>query len=309
MELRHLRALVAIGDAGTITDAARLLHLTQPALSRTLDQLESRLGTRLVARTTRHLELTEPGRRLWEHAHRILRQLDDALSEAAAGPRALQLGFVWAALGHHTVPLLRAWRAEHPETAIRAHRCDDPEAELRRGRLDAAFLRTAPAPGSGLESVALYDEARVAAVPEGDPLAERETVRLAELARRPVAVCATAATTSAELWPRETRPATFEVTNVDEWLTAIATGDAVGVTAEAAAHSHPHPGVRYLPLADADPVTVRLVWPHTPTHPATGALREHATRALRTSPARELGTPTRHRPTPATGPVRPAGPV
>ncbi|MDJ1131191.1 LysR family transcriptional regulator [Streptomyces iconiensis] len=285
VELRHLRALAAIGDEGTITDAARTLHVSQPALSRTLDQLESRLGTRLVERTTRRLELTAAGRGLWEHAHRILRQLDDALTEAASGPRALQLGFVWAALGRHTVPLLRAWRTEQPDTPVHAHRDDDPEAGLRRGSLDAAFLRTRPAPGTGLESVALYSEPRMAAVPEGDPLTARTEVRLAELAPHTVAVCATAATTSAALWPSALRPATVEVTNVDDWLTAIATGEAVGVTAEGTTHSYPHPGVRYLPLADAAPVTVRLVWPRVPTHPATDALREHAVRFLRAAAA------------------------
>ncbi|MEU3778601.1 LysR family transcriptional regulator, partial [Streptomyces sp. NPDC032472] len=86
VELRHLRALAAIGDEGTITGAAAVLRVSQPALSRTLDQLEQRLGTTLVERTTRRLALTPEGRRLWEHAHRILTQLDDALAEAAAGP-------------------------------------------------------------------------------------------------------------------------------------------------------------------------------------------------------------------------------
>ncbi|MGP3979074.1 LysR family transcriptional regulator [Streptomyces sp. 8N114] len=281
VELRHLRALAAIGDEGTITGAAHALHISQPALSRTLDQLEARLGTRLVERTTRRLELTEPGRRLWERAHRMLRELDDALAEVVTGPRPLRIGFPWGALGRHTVPLLRSWRTEHPGTPLGVRRCDDPEAELRRGEIDAAFLRTRPAPGAGLQALALYQESRVAAVPDGDPLAERGTVRLADLAPRPVAICATAATTSAELWPEEARPDTFEVANVDEWLTTIATGDSVGVTAESTLHSYPHPGVRYLPLADADPITVSLVWPHTPTHPATRALCDHAARLLR----------------------------
>ncbi len=280
VELRHLRALAAIGDEGTVTGAALALHMSQPALSRTLDQLESRLGTCLVERTTRRLDLTDAGQRLWEHAHRILAQLDDALTEVAAGPRPLRVGFAWAALGKHTVPLLRAWRDEHPDTALQMRRCDDPEAELRRGLLHTAFVRTRPEPGTGLKSLALYSEPRVAAVPESDPLAGRETVRLGDLADQPVALCATAATSSAQLWPAERRPDTFEVANVDEWLTTIATGDAVGVTAEGTGHSHPHPGVRYVPLTDADPVTVRLIWPRTPSHPATAELREHAARLL-----------------------------
>lgn len=279
VEVRHLRALAAIGDEGTITDAAIVLRVSQPALSRTLDQLERRIGTRLVERTTRRLALTDAGRRLWEHAHRILAQLDDAVAEAAAGTRPLRVGFAWAALGRHTVSLLRAWRRDHPDAPVHVHRCDDPEAALRRGEVDAAFLRTPP-PGDGFTVLALYRERRLAAVPDDDPLARRRAVRLADLAGRPVALCATAATTSAELWPRGARPRTVEVANVDDWLTVIATGDAVGVTAEGTRYSHPHPGVRYLPVSDAAPVTVRLVWPRVPTHPATEAFRDHARREL-----------------------------
>lgn len=274
VELRHLRALVAIADEGTITDAAAELHISQPALSRTLQQLESQVGVRLVDRTTRVLALTASGRRLYEHARSICRQLENALTEAAAGRRPLRIGFAWSTLGDRTVPLLRAWREKHPDTPVRVHRHDDPEAALRRGEVDAALLRTAPAKDTGLQVLPLYRERRLAAVPEDDPLTRRTTVRLADLADRPVVLCSTAATT-AGLWPEAARPRTFEVADVDEWLTVIATGEALGVTAEGTEHSHPHPGVQYLPLTDAPPVTVRLAWLRTPSHPATLAFLEH----------------------------------
>ncbi|MFB9908852.1 LysR family transcriptional regulator [Allokutzneria oryzae] len=274
VEVRHLRALAAIGDEGTITDAAIALRVSQPALSRTLEQLESRLGTRLVERTTRSLALTPAGQRLWEHAHRILNQLDDALAEAAAesAPRPLRAAFAWAMLGRHTVPLLRAWRELRPDVPVQIRRVDDPEAALRRGEADVAFLRTSPS--AGLGCLALMRERRLAAVPDHHPLAGRDAVRLADLTGEPVVLCATAATSGAELWPEEARPHVFQVPGVDEWLTAIATGEAVGVTTEGTSHSHPHPGVHYVALADADPVTVHLAWPDTPVHPATNAFRE-----------------------------------
>lgn len=279
MELRHLRALAAIGDAGTITDAAAVLHLSQPALSRALEQLERRVGTRLVERTTRSLALTDAGQRLWEHAHRILNQVDDALADVISdGPRPVRIGFPWAALGRHTVPLLRAWRAEHPDVPVRIRRCDDPQVAVRRGEVDAAFVRTAPPQDQALASLVLYREPRIAAVADGDDLAGRELLRLADLADRPVALCATATTTSAELWADGHRPHTFEVPGVDEWLTMIATGEAVGVTAEATEHSHPHPGVRYLPLEDAPEIDVYLVWSRSPSHPATGTFVTHTRR-------------------------------
>ncbi|MFD7507459.1 substrate-binding domain-containing protein [Streptomyces sp. NPDC059850] len=173
------------------------------------------------------------------------------------------------------MPLLRGWHDAHPDTPLRGHRRDDPEAALRRGEVDVAFLRTEPPADSGLRALPLYRERRLAAVPDGDALTRLPALRLADLATRSVALCGTAATTTDGLWPRGQRPRTFEVANVDEWLTAIATGEAVGVTAEGTEHSHPHPGVTYLPVADAPPLTVYLVRPVVATHAAVGALYDY----------------------------------
>lgn len=280
VELRHLRALTAISDAGTVTGAASALRISQPALSRTLDQLERRVGRPLVERTTRSLRLTEAGTRLCGHARRILAEVDDALTEARSGARPLRVGFAWAALGASTVPLLREWRRRHPGAPAEVHRLDDPEAALRRGEVDVAFLRTAPAQDGALHTTVLRRERRLAAVCDSDPLARRDAVTLADLTDRTLALCATASTTSAELWPEGHGPRRMlEVANVDEWLTVIATGEAAGVTAEATGHSHPHPGVRYLPLADAAPITVRAARPRTPArgaHPEVAAFIELA---------------------------------
>ncbi|WP_241844895.1 LysR family transcriptional regulator [Streptomyces silvensis] len=281
VELRHLRALVAIGAEGTITDAAIALGVSQPALSRTLRQTESRLGTRLVDRSTRHLALTDAGRRLVDHAHRILALVDDALADTvAAEGRPLRIGFAWGALGRHTVPLLRAWRESRPDIPAQVLRRDDPEAALRRGEVDLALLRTRPRPGGGLVCVPLLSERRVAALPVDHALAGRDSVRLTDLSAESVVICATAATTAAHLWPVGQQPRTFEVPGADEWLTTIATGDAVGVTADSSTHSHQHPGVRYLPLADAPSVTVFLAHTRTGRHPATAEFIAHTTRLL-----------------------------
>ncbi|MEU6375380.1 LysR family transcriptional regulator [Streptomyces sp. NPDC046909] len=274
VELRHLRAIAAIGDEGTITGAAASLHVSQPALSRTLEQLEDRLGTRLVNRTTRQLSLTAAGHTLYERAHRILNELDDALSEVVAGRQPLRIGFTWAALGDHTVPLLQAWRAQHPELPVQLQRRSDPDTALRRGEIDAAIVRTSDAVESEVLSAVLFTERRLAAVSENSPLAERSVVRLADLADQLVALCASAGA-SVDLWSSGRQPRTFEAANVDEWLTTIALEEAVGVTAEATEHSHPHPGIRYIPLADASPVTVRLIWPRKRSHPSIPAFLLH----------------------------------
>lgn len=278
VELRHLRALAAIGDHRSITAAAQALHVTQPALSRTLEQLERRLGVLLVERTTRHVALTDAGHRLWEHSHRILTSFDTALAEAVR-PQPLRLTFAWAALGRITIPFLRSWRAENPDVLVRIRQSDDPEAALRRGEADIAVLRTEPAE-AGIDHVALIEEPRVAAVADDHPLASREVLLLDDLVGECVAVCETAATTTADLWPSGARPRTVDVPGVVEWLTSIATGTTVGVTAAGTVHHHPHPGVTYLPLADAEPITVHLAWPAPAAHPSTAAFIALAQRHL-----------------------------
>ena len=281
VELRHLRALVAISDVGTITEAASVLRITQPALSRTLEQLETQLGAKLVERTTRSLTFTARGERLCEQARLILDRVDSAVAEAAAEPRPLRVGFGRGALGKLTVPLLQGWRDEHEECSVQVHHRDDPEAALHRGEVDVAFLRGTPTDGSALHLLPLYEEPRVAVVPRSCALARQPSTSLADLAAYPVALCSTAATTTVDLWPEAGRPCTVTVDNNAEWLTTIAMGDAVGITAVGSQQDTPPDGVSYLTIVDAPPVPVSLAWTRSPTHPAVYRWRDHTVDALR----------------------------
>lgn len=300
VELRHLKALTAIAEAGTVTAAAVDLHMTQPALSRTLAQLETRVGVRLVDRSSRHLVLTEAGRTLLGHGRAILAHLDAALADTRTVSRPLRVGYTCAVLGHQTVPLLRSWRRAHPHAPLEVVRRDNRTAGLATGDTDVAVLRTVP-DDPRIRTEALYTEGRVAALPDDHPLAARDEVSLAELTAGgagpatgesepaagraepttrgaaptvspglPLALWPDTGTASVDLWPPAQRPvATVEVYNVDEWLNLIATGGAFGLGAAATAESHGHPGVRFVRVADAPPTTVYLARPAHPTHPHT----------------------------------------
>ncbi|MCQ8774416.1 LysR family transcriptional regulator [Streptomyces telluris] len=274
VELRHLKALAAIAEAGTVTAAAALLHMTQPALSRTLAQLEARVGVRLVDRSSRHLHLTPAGATLLGHGRAILAHLDAALADTRAVDRPLRLGYTCAVLGQQTVPLLRSWRRAHPHAPLEVVRQDNSTAGLATGDTDVAVLRTVPA-DPRIRTEALYTEDRVAALPDDHPLADRDRVRLAELTAGPgptlpLALWPGTGTASVGLWPPAQRPdRTVEVRNVDEWLNLIATGGAFGVGAAGTAESHGHPGVRFVRVADAPATTVYLAHPAHPTHPRT----------------------------------------
>ncbi|GAA1883371.1 LysR family transcriptional regulator [Asanoa iriomotensis] len=271
-DLRHLRAFLAIAEEGTITRAAARLHLTQPALSRTLRQLEAHLNVRLVDRSTHHLRLTAAGIAFRDRAAAAVAGVDEVLDPTRAGTWPLRLGHAWSALGEHTTTLLRRWPRAHPETPLELLRVDERDAGLARGRVDVAILRgPVDLPDVVVESV--LREPRVAAVPVDSALAARAALRLADLADQPIAVNTRSGTTTLELWPPDRIPAAaVEVANTDDWLAAITAGRAVGVTTTATAAMHPHPAVAYVPLTDAPDVTVHLAWREPPSHPAVADL-------------------------------------
>ncbi|QGZ50259.1 LysR family transcriptional regulator [Streptomyces sp. QHH-9511] len=272
IELRHLRCFLAIAEEGNVTRAAARLHLTQPAVSRTLAALEKHLGVRLVDRSTHHLALTAEGRAFHDRAAAAVTAFDAALDPARLRHRPLRVGYAWSALGPYTTPLLRRWQREHPGTPLELLRVDDRTAGLVRGEVDAALLR-GPVDAPGLATAELTAETRIAAVPADSPLSGRPTVLLADLAGETVVLNTVSGTTTLDLWPRAHRPAgTLTVGNTDDWLTAIAAGRGVGVSSASTAAMHPHPGVTYRPLTDAPPVPLVLAWRDASPHPAIGAL-------------------------------------
>lgn len=268
IELRHLRAFLVIAEEGNITRAAARLRLSQPALSRTLRQLEDHLGGRLVDRSTHHLELTAEGRTFRDKAAAALAAVDTALDARSLRSWPLRLGHPWAALGDHTIALLRRWDETHPEIPLELLRIDDRTAGLTQGRVDAALLR-GTVPAAGLRTELLVSEERVAVMSADSPLAALPRVTLADLAAHRIALNTVSGTTTMDLWPAAARPAaTLEVTNTDEWLMAIAAGRAVGVSTTATPGNHTHPSLVFRPLVDAPPVPVVLAWREGPGHPA-----------------------------------------
>src|SRR3989441_11021082 len=83
MELRHLRYFVAVADSGSLTLAAqRMLHTSQPSLSRQIRDLEDEVGTELLTRRARGIDLTPAGRAFLDHARSVLSQVEAAAQDA-----------------------------------------------------------------------------------------------------------------------------------------------------------------------------------------------------------------------------------
>jgi DNA-binding transcriptional LysR family regulator len=260
IELRQLRCLVAIAEHGIFTDAAIELGISQAAASRTLAALEAQLGVRLLRRTTRQVSPTPVGIRVIAHARRVLSEVTalERLAETPAGE--LRIGFAWSVLGRHTTALQRQWAREHPESPLVFVQCDTPTVGLGEGTAEIAILRR-PLDDARFDSALIGTEARFAAMAADDPWARRRFVRLADFAGRTIGLNARTGTTTMELWEPGAGPASVRDTHsVDEWLTLIAAGQAVGMTSEATVAQYPRPGIVYRPMRDAQPVPVWLAW-------------------------------------------------
>ncbi|MEX3106732.1 MULTISPECIES: LysR family transcriptional regulator [unclassified Streptomyces] len=285
VELRHLRCLVAIVDEGTFTDAAIALGVSQAAVSRTLAAFEQALGVRLLRRTSREVAPTAAGTRVLAHARRVLAEVDDLVHEAASGHTSLRVGYAWSALGRHTPVFQRRWAEAHPATDLHLIRHNSATGGLAEGTCELAVVRR-PLEDRRLDAVIVGLERRLAAVPADDPLAAYGAVRLADLAGagHTLVVDRRTGTTTPDLWPPGARPAVAEINDVDDWLTAIAGGRSIGMTAESTAHQYPRPGVAYLPVLDAEPVVVRLAWWRDDPHPAAQQAVELLTALYRVTP-------------------------
>ncbi|MEU1181114.1 LysR family transcriptional regulator [Streptomyces sp. NPDC005820] len=123
MDLKQLKALVTVAEVGSVTRAAELLHLVQPAVTRQIRTLEEELGVALFERTRQGMRPTEAGTVMVERARRALNELERARVEVQPAPGAVT-GIVTAGLLESTAdllaePLVSALAQEHPGVELR----------------------------------------------------------------------------------------------------------------------------------------------------------------------------------------------
>jgi DNA-binding transcriptional LysR family regulator len=258
VELRHLRSFAAVATHGSYTAAARELLIGQPALTRTVQQLEAALGVRLLERTSRSVQLTDVGQVFLDRTRAVLTDLDRAIL-AARGQRELRLGFQWVLPDPWATETITGFEQATGATVTLLRR-DDIDTALEAGDLDVAITRTRLT-ATGTVQAPLFDEDRVAVVSTRSPLAKKDVVDWLELAAEPVVVNTVNGTTQPDSWPAEHRP-TRVVTcgNYDEWLHLVASGRGVGAVPRSAARAGAHPDVTFVPLVSAPPVSVCLAY-------------------------------------------------
>ena len=148
MELRHLRYFVTVADAGSLTVAAhRMLHTSQPSLSRQIRDLEDEVGAQLLTRRARGIELTPAGRAFLDHARGVLSQVDAAAAAARRIAHPAKPCFTMGFLTGHELTwmpeALRILRDELPNIDVMISSQYSPllAEGLLKGKIDAAFLR------------------------------------------------------------------------------------------------------------------------------------------------------------------------
>jgi DNA-binding transcriptional LysR family regulator len=192
MELRQLEYFVAVAEEANFTRAAERIHVAQPAVSAQIQRLERELGQPLLDRSRRTVRLTAAGEAALPYARAALTAVADIHVAVEELTQLVRGTVTIGAVTSHSVDmpaLLADFHAEHPNVEIMLS-TDSSDAlieKVRTGRLDAAIVSVAPdEQPEALEVEVATDEAIVAAVCPTDPLAARKTIRLKDLADRPL---------------------------------------------------------------------------------------------------------------------------
>lgn len=194
MNLRHLRHFVAVAEELHFTRAAERAGIEQSPLSRSIKNLEARLGVVLFERTKRSTRLTAAGERLFIHAKSLLAAVDDARVDVrAAGSGSahhLRIGICDGVPLLRVARLLVALKQESPDICVHVHEVTMMQKvyELRNGHLDAV-LAPESAPGKGVISESIWQDHPVAVVPRNHPLSGRESISLAAIVQAPLVLC------------------------------------------------------------------------------------------------------------------------
>ncbi len=194
MELRQLRCLIAVADTLHFGKAAQQMDMLPASFSRQIRLLEEKLGARLLARTTRHVSLTEAGQIFVEGARDIVERADrleaDFRDTRQNRIPVLRVGAIDSAAAGLMPQFLPHFREAHPEIDIELleQKTIRLLPRILSGRLDAAIVRPPEVADPRLTFRFLFHETAVVAVPESHALASRSEISVEDMADEPLIV-------------------------------------------------------------------------------------------------------------------------
>ncbi|MGV3494039.1 MAG: LysR family transcriptional regulator [Ramlibacter sp.] len=272
IDLRQLRYFQAVAEELHFGRAAARLAIAQPALSRAVQQLEEELGTPLLRRTQRRVELLPAGRLLLERSRAIqqelARTLVDVRRTGAGELGRLSLGFIHSSTYGLLPSIVGRFRQLYPGIELELHELPitAQHAALLRGTIDLGLLRVQDAPG-GIEVVPVMEDPLILALPAHHPLAGRKRVRLKAVAEDPFVMFSKGDSAlfhsrvqqlcgEAGIAPKVAQVAT----QIHTVVGLVGAGLGVAVVPSTARNLHPR-NVSFVALADpAEPVHVALAW-------------------------------------------------
>jgi DNA-binding transcriptional LysR family regulator len=190
LNLDQLRAVVEVVQLGSFSAAARSLNLTQPAVSLQVREIEERLGLQLVERLGKRAYATAAGEELIEHAHRIGRDVDDAMDamrrRREGGLTRVRIGTGSALVAYLLPPILRALRRKHPkiELVITMGTADEVSAQVAGNVADIGLV-VLPIAERSLTVTLVREDPMLAVLPPSEHRAPR-VLDAAMLARYPL---------------------------------------------------------------------------------------------------------------------------
>lgn len=189
MDAHSLRAFLTIVDQKSFSEAAELLHLTQPAISKRLAALENQLGTRLIDRSHRRIQLTDAGAKLVPHARRILDEVHNARQALMEGNGRVsgRLSVIASHhIGLHHLPAwLRRLNRDYPEVALALQFMDSESAlgQMRKRTAEIAFVTLSESMDQTFDILERWEDAMAFVVSPDHPLAFLQGPALEDLSR------------------------------------------------------------------------------------------------------------------------------
>jgi DNA-binding transcriptional LysR family regulator len=298
LRLRQLRYFVVVAEEGQITRAAAKLHLAQPALSQAITQLESELAVKLLERHPRGVSLTSAGESFFTKARAAL----DAVAEADLAARSLsrarrgsvEFGFIGAPPMLDAPELFTAFAALHPDVEVSFRELPFPSDSLAAWAEEVDLvLCFSPPPDSNVRRHALREEPRAVVAAKTHPLAQRSERSVAQVLDETfVGFHPSVDRSWAGFWHLDDhrgepcrRVTSDRAINPQEMAAIVAAGRAI-ITApvsNARNFTKALAGVTVIPLRDARPAELSLVWQRDAANILVGALVATA-RTLSESP-------------------------
>jgi len=273
MDSRELRYFVTVAEELNFGRAATRLGIAQPPLSRTIQQLERRLGTTLFTRTSRSVTLTPAGEVLLHEGRVALTALTAAENRTRrAGQPKLVLTMKANSDAGLLEKILVEYAASPAAVEVAIHICGVGEQEglLRAGHADVAFLRLPHDDPADLAYEELLVEPDVAVLPRTHRLATRPSVTMADLEDEPF-----------PRWPGYPETSAPLVRDSAQLGQLIALGQVIA-TLPASAADHLHQDLAQVPITDAATTTLAIAWPEDARSPALAAF-VHAATAVATA--------------------------